>query len=187
MERLPCLHFLSCQCKAMYSSLSLQCVICVCAVQFCRKRLLNLHRSALGFLSQCLRFIFPFFPFFLLNRRALLSNLLFLKPALKCAPSRTFCSHIGIRWVETFSGAVRFSSSELPLQSQSLKVSIIRREWRGGGRKARKEGVLGSVCITVAKLLRLLNHRISLLQTSPGTPPLVCSAGFWVTCKKGEK
>lgn len=128
-----------------------------------------------------------FFSFFLLNRCAPLSNLLFLKPALKCAPSRTFGSHIGIRWVETFSGAVRFSSSELPLQSQSLKASIIRREWRGGGREARGEGVLGSVCITVAKLLCLLNHRVSRLQTSPVTPPLVCSAGFWVTCKKGEK
>lgn len=127
MKRYACIHLINSEnvSREMYSSLSL---LCVCVEWLCRQRLLNLYCFSLRFLSWCLRFIFLLNPLF-----CCLIHLF----SLNCAPSTAFGSHMGIRQVETLSNVVQYSSGELPLQSQSLKASIISNErvrWREAGR-----------------------------------------------------
>lgn len=51
-----------------------------------------------------------------------------------------FISHIGIRQVEPFSSTIQYSSAELPLQSQSLKASIISKGLERGREAGRERG-----------------------------------------------
>ncbi len=86
----------------------------------------------LVFMSSCLRFLL-----FLLNRLFCCQNHCFSTCFELCSYASTaFGSHMRIRQVETFSNAVQYSSGELPLQSQSLRASIISK----GRQRQRKTG-----------------------------------------------